>query len=204
MASYIVAVTGASGAAYGIKLLHELTKRGDDAQLIISPSGFLLLKEEVGLDLKGEDPAKAVTAYLRKKYPAGKGKQGKITYYRHDDLYAPPASGSSVAKTMIICPCSMGTLARAASGISSNLIGRAADCVLKERGTLIVVPRETPFNVIHLENMLALARAGAVILPAMPAFYQKPRTIDDMIDFVVGKVLDVLRIENTLYKRWNG
>ena len=131
-----------------------------------------------------------------------KAKAGRLTCLPYGDLTASVASGSALKKTMVICPCSMGTLARIASGTSGNLIERAADCVIKERGTLVLVPRETPVSVIHLENMLKLARLGVVILPAMPAFYTKPATIGEMVDFIVGKTLDVLGIENSLYKRW--
>ena len=194
-----MALTGASGALYGVRLISELMKRGDDCEVIVSPSGFLLLKEELGIE-----PEKALQS-IKASALKGAGKKnpiGSLKLLPHDDLAASAASGSALKKTMIICPCSMGTLARIAAGISGNLIERAADCVMKERGTLVLVPRETPLSSIHLENMLKLSRAGAVILPAMPAFYQKPATIDDMADFIVGKILDVLGIENSLYKRW--
>lgn len=200
MAGFVIALTGASGAIYGIRLIEELLKRGDDVELIISPSGFLVLKEELGLDLAGKDVSSLVIAYLE-----GRGVftgKGRLKYMPSNDLTLSIASGSSLERTMVICPCSMGTLARVASGISGNLIERAADCVLKERGKLVIVPRETPLNSIHLENMLKLSRMGVVILPAMPAFYTKPETVMDMVDFIVGKTLDILGIENSLYKRW--
>ncbi|MBI1912244.1 MAG: UbiX family flavin prenyltransferase [Deltaproteobacteria bacterium] len=200
MAGYIVALTGASGAIYGLRLVEELLKRGDDVDIVISPSGFLLLKEELGIDCAGGDVAGEISAFLSSR--SAEISKGKLKYWPPDDLTAGFASGSALKRSMVICPCSMGTLARVASGISGNLIERAADCILKERGNLVLVPRETPLNTIHLENMLKLSRMNAVILPAMPAFYSKPRSIDDMVDFVVGKVLDVLGIENNLYKRW--
>jgi 4-hydroxy-3-polyprenylbenzoate decarboxylase len=214
LSAYIVALTGASGAVYGIRLIEELIKRGDDVDLVISPSGFVLLKEELGLDLARGGRGgveKGIRAYIagqgRKRAKGSHhGNQGKragaLKYYLSSDLAAPVSSGSALRKAMVICPCSMGTLSRIATGVSSNLIERAADCMLKERRELVLVPRETPLNAIHLENMLRLQRAGAVVLPAMPAFYTKPETIEDMVDFVVGKVLDVLKIENSLYKRW--
>lgn len=198
MAGYLVALTGASGAVYGVRLVEELLKRGDDVELIISPSGFLILKEELGIDAS-KDARAAVTGYLKKR---GAALKGSLKCLAHDDLLAGAASGSALRRNMIVCPCSMGTLARIATGISGNLIERAADCVLKERGTLIIVPRETPLNQIHLENMLKLSRMGALILPAMPAFYTKPEKIEDMVDFIVGKTLDALGVENDLYKRW--
>jgi len=199
LAKYVVAVTGASGAAYGLGLIGELLKRGDDVELIISPSGFLLLKEEAGLELDPGNAAPGVLAYIE---AHGVGCAGRLNYNRSDNLTASFASGSALVRSMVVCPCSMGTLARVASGASSNLIERAADCVLKERGRLVVVPRETPLSTIHIENMLRLARAGAVILPAMPGLYTHPESVDDIIAFVVGKVLDALGVENDLYRRW--
>ncbi len=200
MAAYIVAITGASGAIYGLRLIDALLKRGDDVELIISPSGFLILKEELGIVASASDAANAALQYLEAAWP-GK-RTGVLSATPADRLSASSASGSSVKSGMIVCPCSMGTLARIAAGCSGNLIERAADCFLKERRSLILVPRETPLNAIHLENMLRLTRAGAVLLPAMPGFYTKPKTVDDMVDFVVGKTLDCLGIENSLYKRW--
>lgn len=208
MASCIVAITGASGAVYGMKLIVELVKRGDDVELIISPSGFLLLREELGLRCTGKDIVTAIMAHVTKrttsKARAKKEvkKLGTITYLPHNDLTRSVASGSALKKVMVICPCSMGTLARVSSGVSGNLIERAADCVIKERGELVLVPRETPLSPIHLENMLKLSRIGVTILPAMPAFYFNPTSIDEMVDFVVGKILDTLGKENNLYRRW--
>jgi len=202
VASYIVALTGASGAVYGLRLIEELLKRGDDAELLISPCGFLILEAELGLKLEGADAAEKIKGYIEGK--GLKGIKGGLNYTPSDRLTSKLASGSSLPKKMVICPCSMGTLGRIASGISGNLIERAADCVLKERGVLVLVPRETPLNAIQLENMLKLSRAGAVILPAMPAFYSKPRSIEEMVDFVVGKTLDALGVENDLYRRWKG
>lgn len=202
MASYIVALTGASGAAYGLRLISEFLTRGDDVEFVVSSNGFLLLKEEASLDCEGKDVSLAVIEYLKKS--GAKKLRGILRYTPSAEVWSPLASGSSMPKTMIVCPCSMGTLARIASGASGNLIERAADCVMKEGGRLVLVPRETPLNAIHLENMLKLARLGVTVLPAMPAFYHKPKTIEDMVVFVVGKVLDSLGIENDLYKRWKG
>ncbi len=238
MGATIVAITGASGAVYGLRLVDELLKRGDDVELIISPSGFILLKEELALDLRGilpagggisgehllagagfegaasraADVARELKGFLERRFAgdaaSGRGRTpgraGRLSYIASDDLMAAAASGSSKKRAMVICPCSMGTLSRVSAGNSGNLIERAADCILKERSTLVVVPRETPLNAIHLENMLRLANAGGVILPAMPAFYHGPESIDDMVSFVVGKILDVLGIDNDLYRRWTG
>lgn len=201
LSQYLLALTGASGAAYGVRVLAELLSRGDDVTVVISPSGFLLLKEELGLDCTPEGAAEKLRAHMGTK-PWGRALKGAFSVARYDDLMAGAASGSYMLKAMIICPCSMGTLGRVASGISGNLIERAADCMLKEKRPLVLVPRETPLNEIHLENMLKLARMGASIVPAMPAFYTKPASIDEMVDFMAGKVLDILGVENSLYRRW--
>jgi 4-hydroxy-3-polyprenylbenzoate decarboxylase len=215
-AHIVVALTGASGPIYGIRLVEELLTRAHDVELVASPASLLLLKEEMGvaLDARTDGAEKALEAYIlgRVRRGAGKGAgkgrgkakaaQGVLRCFRHDDLGAAMASGSSLRRTMAVCPCSMGTLARIAAGVSGNLIERTADTVLKERGTLVLVPRETPLSTIHLENMLKLSRCGAVVLPAMPAFYPRPSAIEDMVDFVVGKVLDALGVENSLYARW--
>ena len=208
LASFSIAITGASGVVYGLALTGEILKRGDDVELVISPSGFLILVEEAGLKVDNKetgDPevtAKAVAKWLEED---GRGPlKGKLTCHSHDDMCAPMASGSALKRTMVICPASMGTLSRVATGASTNLVERAADCVIKEGGLLVVVPRETPLSAIHLENMLKLARLDVAIVPAMPGFYPRPGTIRDMVDFVVGKVLDRLGIENNLYKRWEG
>jgi 4-hydroxy-3-polyprenylbenzoate decarboxylase len=200
--SYVVALTGASGAGYGLRLIRELLRRSAEVDVIASPTAMLIAEDELGLKMDVDDPATAILDYLAKE---DKGElTGKLSFYPSDLITAPPASGSALRRDMIICPSSMGTLGRIASGVSTNLVDRAADCVLKERGTLVLVPRETPFNQIHLENMLRLSRAGAVILPAMPAFYSGPSSIDDLINFIVGKILDILGLQNDLYKRWNG
>lgn len=194
-----MALTGASGAAYGLKIAGELLSRGDDVELVISPSGFIILKEELGIECSEADAPERIRDFLK---GYGRPFKGRLRLVPHKDLAASAASGSSLVKAMIVCPCSMGTLARIAAGISGNIIERAADCMLKERRPLVLVPRETPLSTIHLQNMLRLSEAGAIILPAMPAFYHKPAGIEEMVDFVAGKVLDVLGIENSLFKRW--
>ncbi|KAB0664448.1 UbiX family flavin prenyltransferase [Oryzomonas japonica] len=191
-----VALTGASGSIYGIRLLEELLKRGFLLTVAASESGQLVCREETGLDLGGDPPA--ATARLC----AHLGVKLGVEVVVADDLLACAASGSAAPAAMVVAPCSMGTLARIACGTSGNLIERAADVMLKERRPLLLVPRETPLSEIHLENMLKLARAGVRIIPAMPAFYHQPATIDDLVNFVVGKVLDQLDIPNELFKRW--
>ncbi|MBI5327965.1 MAG: UbiX family flavin prenyltransferase [Deltaproteobacteria bacterium] len=193
----VVAITGASGAVYGLRLIQELIGRGDDTAVIISPSGFLVLGHETGLRLKGDRVE--IEKWLKKYFGRTKG---RINYYPADDISSFLSSGSSFVRDMVVCPCSMGTLARISCGISGNLIERTADVVLKEKGRLILVPRETPFNQIHLENMLRLSKAGAHIIPAMPGFYHQPEKVEDLVNFIVGKILDAMGIENSLYKRW--
>ncbi|MDF2530944.1 MAG: UbiX family flavin prenyltransferase [Clostridia bacterium] len=189
MSKYIVGITGASGSIYGIRLIEELLKNRNEVHIIITDSGKKVLKYETDY-----------TVELLIKHLEEFG--SSIKAHDIDDLFAATASGSFKTDGMIILPCSMSTLGEIANGMSKNLLGRSADVCLKERRKLIVVPRETPLNTIHLKNMLSLSEAGAVILPAMPGFYHKPGTIEEVIDFVVGKVMDSLGIENNLFRKW--
>jgi len=181
----IVAITGASGVIYGKRLLEELRNRNIETHLIISRAAEKVIEGELETS-KGE--IESFATYV----------------YDADDLCAPPVSGSFKADGMVIIPCSMKTLAGIAHGYSSNLILRAADVALKEKRRLILVPRETPLNVIHLKNMLTLAKQGVIIVPAMPAFYHGPKDVEAMVNYVVGKVLDILGLEHKLFKRWSG
>jgi len=195
--SVFLAITGASGSIYGLRLLAELCRQGVRVTVCFSPSGALVCREETGLDLSGDLAAASdrLHAYLGLA-------AGTVALAASDDLFCCCASGSAAPDAMVVAPCSMGTLARIAAGISGNLIERSADVMLKERRPLLLVPRETPLSAIHLENMLRLSRAGACLIPAMPAFYHQPRTMDDLVAFVVGKVLDQLGIRHELFKRW--
>ena len=192
----LVALTGASGAMYGLRLVEQLCLSGIDVTFSASCSGTLVCREETGLDLSGDLDKATQRLYTHLEVESG------VEMVHPDDLFCPAASGSAAPDAMVVIPCSMGTLARIACGISGNLIERAADVMLKERRMLLLVPRETPLSQIHLENMLKLSRAGAQIIPAMPAFYHKPQSVIEMVDFVVGKVLDQLDIEHELFKRW--
>ena len=192
----LVALTGASGSMYGLRLLEQLSLNGFHVTFTASCSGSMVCCEETGLDLSGDMDKALQRLYAHLEVDSG------IRMVHPDDLFCATASGSSAPDAMVVCPCSMGTLARIAVGISGNLIERSADVVLKERRPLLLVPRETPLSDIHLENMLKLSRAGALIIPAMPAFYSRPESVLDLVDFVVGKVLDQLGIANDLYKRW--
>ncbi len=195
----VLAITGASGAVYGLRLGKELLRAGHHLSMMVTAAGLDVLKFETGTDWRGgeSDTERAMKDYF--------GDDGRrMVFYAENDLFAPVASGSAAPDAMVICPCSMGTLSRIACGNSGNLPERCADVVLKERGTLVLVPRETPLNDIHLENMLKLSRMGARIVPAMPAFYHKPQSVEDMVDFVAGKVLDALGIGHQLYRRWGG
>jgi len=191
-----VVITGASGSIYGLRLVEQLLAAGKSVNLLISNPGFIVIKEETGLDWQGDE--KGLNPRIREHFKAGE----ELKYYDNKNFFSPMASGSAGPGTMVIAPCSMGTLGRIANGVSANLIERAADVVLKERGTLILLPRETPLNCIHLENMLKLSRMDVRIVPAMPAFYHRPETMDDLISFVVGKLLDQLGVEHELFKRW--
>jgi len=192
-----LALTGASGMPYGLRLLECLIAANVRVYLLYSPAAQIVAKQECALVIPAQ-PREAARL-LSERYRAA---QGQISVYGRDDWMAPIASGSNPGDAMAICPCTMGTLGAIAGGLADNVIERAADVMLKERRPLVLVPRETPLSVIHLDNMLALARAGAVILPPSPGFYGHPRTVDDLVDFVVARVLDQLHVPHTLGPRW--
>ena len=192
-----VAFTGASGMPFGLRLLECLFHAGVHVDLVYSAAAQLVARQECDLTLPSQ-PREA-TRLLGERYGA---RDGQLTVYSRDDWMAPMASGSNPGDAMAICPCTMGTLGAVANGLADNLIVRAADVMLKERKPLVLVPRETPLSAIHLENMLKLARAGAVILPPAPGFYTHPQTVADLVDFVVARVLDQLGVSNTLLPRW--
>ena len=194
-ASVFVGITGASGARYALRLTQALTAAGCSLQLCISDNGILVLRHELGLSAEGRQ---AVTAAFLERADI------EAVVYAADDLAAPPASGSSFPDAVVICPCSVATVAHVALGTSRTLIHRVGDVALKERRTLVVVPRETPLTQIHLRRLLELAEAGAVVLPAMPAFYSLPQTLQDVVDHVVGKVLNSLGLEQALFRPWDG
>jgi 4-hydroxy-3-polyprenylbenzoate decarboxylase len=195
--SIIVAITGASGAIYGLRLVQRLAQKGISQHLLLSNASRIVLKQEVDLDLPAAPEASAVVLAQHLDIP-----EQLIKCYGLEDWFSPAASGSAGIRRMVIIPCSMGSLARIASGVSDNLIERAADVMLKEKRQLILVPRETPLSTIHLENMLKLARMGAHIIPAMPSFYHRPQSLDDIIDFLVNRVLDHLEIPNPEAQQW--
>lgn len=197
MKRYILGFTGASGAVYGLRLLQKLLEMGHELHVIITPSGIRVLKEEAGLHLLGslERQRDILAGYTGTK-------DDRLHVYDYEDIGAPIASGSYQTDAMLVVPCSMGSLASIAAGLSSNLLERAADVTIKEGRKLILVPRETPLSSIHLENLLRLSKAGVTILPAMPAFYTHPRHVEDIIDFIAGKILDQLKLEHNLYTRW--
>ncbi|ABB13645.1 UbiX family flavin prenyltransferase [Carboxydothermus hydrogenoformans] len=178
----VVGVTGASGAIYGYTLIQVLAQMGIEVHAVYTEMGEKVLNHECGVDLA------EVAKYAR--------------LYHNSDLFAPIASGSFKTQGMVVVPCSMHTLGAMANGTGEDLLTRAADVTLKEGRRLVVVPRETPVTVIHLENMLRLSRVGAVILPASPAFYFGPQTLSDLVAFIIGKILDALAIEHNLFKRW--
>jgi 4-hydroxy-3-polyprenylbenzoate decarboxylase len=190
----VVGITGASGAPYAVRLLQQLTAAHRPVSLIVSKYGMRLLATEMGIET-----IDALRAAVGKE-----GWDSCVQTYGNDDRGAPPASGSSLTAGMIVCPCSMGTLSAISIGASRSLIERAADVTLKERRKLILVPRETPLSAIHLGNMLRVTRAGAVVMPAAPGFYQRPKQVSELVDFMVARMLDQLGVEQTLVKRWEG
>ncbi len=227
MNNLVLAITGASGSIYAVRLLEVLSIAGKNVHLTISPSGVQVIKQELGLtvdldnfdlsqllpsesDIDGDSKLGSLLAGSSSVsapssiFSDSDISHSSVTYHHYLDFTAGIASGSFLTEGMVICPCSMGTLSSLATGQSSNLIHRAADVHLKERRKLIVVPRETPLGSIQLENMKRLADAGAVVLPAMPGFYHNPMSIHDLVDFVVGRICDQLGIEHNLSKRWGG
>ena len=193
----ILAFTGASGAPYGLRLLECLLNAGYHVDLIFSKAAHMVFAMETDLELPAR-PAE-LNQFFTDKYQAA---AGQLRVFGREDWMAPMASGSHTAKSMVVCPCTMGTLAAIAHGMSDNLIERAADVMIKERRQLILVPRETPFSAIHLENMQKLAQLGVTLLPANPGFYYRPGTIEDLVDFVVARILDQLQVEHELMPRW--
>lgn len=192
-----LALTGASGMPYAFRLLEQLVKAQKQIYIVQSQAAQMVIALET--ELKLPNKPRLLEAFLTEQYHAA---PGQIKVFGNNDWLAPIASGSGISDAMVICPCTSGSLAAIANGISDNLLERAADVTLKEQRKLIMVIRETPFSVIHLENMLKLARLGTVILPANPGFYNKPQSVNDLVDFIVARILDQLQIENTLVTRW--
>ncbi len=190
-------MTGASGAQYGLRLLEQLLKLEQRVYLLLSRPAQLVINMETDLRLPGR--ATAIEAFFTERFQS---KAGQLSVFEREQWAAPVASGSSVADASVVCPCTVGTLSAIACGSSRTLIERTADVALKERRPLILVVRETPFSEIHLENMLKLVRMGAVIMPANPGFYFRPQSIDEVIDFIVARVLDHLGLEHQLQPRW--
>lgn len=192
-----LAMTGASGAVYGLRLLECLLQAQKTVYLMLSPAAQIVLAQETNLKVPGT-PAEQ-EKYFSARYRA---RAGQLKAFGPNAWFSPPASGSNAPQAMVVCPCTSGALAAIAQGNADNLIERAADVAIKEGRKLILVPREMPFSAIHLENMLKLARLGVVILPPNPGFYHQPKRIEDLVDFVVARLLDHLDIEHQLVPRW--
>lgn len=200
MSRYFVGLTGASGHAYARELIRSLAAAGHGVDLCVTPAGVKVLAHEEGVRVGADG---VLTAEVLAGW-VGEQAASAARCFPPDAIEAPPSSGTSLTGGVVLCPCSMGTLARVAAGFSSNLVERAADVALKEGRRLVLVPRETPLSELHLENLTRLARLGAAILPAMPGFYHRPRSIDDLVHHLVGKVLDRLGVEHAVGARWEG
>jgi len=192
----VLAMTGASGAPYGVRLLQVLLRAGRTVHLVISPAGAQVIAQE--LDRKIDLSRFQLTDLLPKTEQTG-----QVLYHDYRNFFAGIASGSFLTAGMVICPCSGGTVAAIAHGLSQNLIHRAADVHLKEKRKLVIVPRETPLSVVQLRNLTICAEVGAIVLPAAPGFYTKPKSLDDAIDFIVGRICDQLGVEHDLLHRWS-
>ncbi len=192
-----VAITGASGSTYALRLIECLVAANIQIYVLCSSAARIVFDTEVGVKLPSSPDA--MGKFFTEKFQA---KTEQITVFGKEQWFSPVASGSAAPKKMIICPCSTGTLAAISQGMSDNLIERAADVVIKERGQLILVVRETPFSTIHLQNMLTLSQMGVTVMPAAPGFYHQPESINDLIDFMVGRMLDHLSIEQSIMPRW--
>ena len=199
MGNCTVVVTGASGSVYGMRLIEQLVLAKHDVSVIFTDAGREVTSFELGFDLPTQDAAVASVA-LAAFLELPTAERIRIAYV--DDLFDKVASGSYRTDAMVVCPCTMGFVGSVAAGLASDLAERAADVMLKERRPLVLVPRETPLSLLHLRNLVSVAEAGAVVVPAMPAFYQGPETVDDLVNFVVGKVLDVMGVDHELFKRW--
>lgn len=199
MKTITLALTGASGMPYGMRLLERLLAGGQRVHLVYSQAAQIVVRQEFDLVLpsRPQDAERALCDRIGQH-------AGELRVFGIQDWYAPMASGSNPGDAMVVCPCTMGTLGKIAAGIGDDLISRAADVMLKERRTLILAPREMPFSEIHLENMLKLSRAGAVIMPPNPGFYTGPASVQDMVDFVVARILDHLGVGHSLLPRWGG
>ncbi len=193
----IIGVTGASGGIYALRTIRAFLIYGFEIHLVVSDYGNYVLKDECGVDFRNNEPMDVLRNLFGEEV-----EKGRIIKYNFKDLTARISSGSFETEGMVVVPCSVKTLSGIANGISSNLIERSADVCLKENRQLVLVFRETPLNLIHIQNMLTLAQAGAKILPASPAFYQKPKTFEDLADFIAGKILSLFKVEHNLYKKW--
>ncbi|MEJ1336371.1 MAG: flavin prenyltransferase UbiX [Candidatus Sedimenticola sp. (ex Thyasira tokunagai)] len=194
-----LAITGASGSAYGLRLLDCLIRAERQVYLMVSKAAQVVIPMETGLTLPSQP--REMEVLLSERYGA---QPGQLRVFGREQWTAPVASGSNAPEAMVVCPCTTGTLSAIATGASNNLIERAADVMLKEQRKLILMVRETPFSAIHLENMLKLVRLGVVVMPASPGFYNRPQTVEDLVDFMVARVLDHLGIESDLAQRWGG